>query len=56
MFVEYYEVADIIQKENPNVKPQKILAGSPMILNYDPSRVRVIVNIKDVCISPPKVG
>ena len=46
----------IIEKENPNVKAQKILAGSSRILNFDCSRVWVDVDIKDVVVLVPKVG
>ena len=56
MFVEYSIAARIIEEENPNVKAQKILAGSLRDQKFDPSRVFVDVNINDVVVVVPKVG
>lgn len=54
--MEYSVVENIIKRENPNLRPQKILAGSPRILNFDPSRVWVDVNVKSICVLVPNVG
>ena len=56
MFVEYSVAAKIIEAENPHVKAQKILAGSPRDRKFDRSRVFVDVNINDVVVVVPKVG
>ncbi|CAO2826554.1 unnamed protein product [Amaranthus hypochondriacus] len=56
VFVEADVAAKIIEKENPKVKAQKILAGSPRILNFDCGRVWLDVNINDVVVQIPRVG
>ncbi|CAO2826553.1 unnamed protein product [Amaranthus hypochondriacus] len=48
--------AKIIEKENPNVKTEKILAGTPRIRNFSCARVWVDVNIKDMVVEIPRVG
>ena len=54
--MEFSIAAMIIEKENPNVKAHKILAGRPRILNFDCSRVWVDVNINGVVVLVPQVG
>ena len=54
--MEFSTAALIIERENPNVKAHKILAGSPRILNFDCSRVWIDVNINDVVVLVPHVG
>ena len=56
VFVEAAVAAMIIEKENPNLKTQKILAGSPRILNFDCTRVWLDVNINDIVVQIPRVG
>uniref|UniRef100_A0A0A0L9Z4 Uncharacterized protein n=1 Tax=Cucumis sativus TaxID=3659 RepID=A0A0A0L9Z4_CUCSA len=54
--VDFSAAARIIETENPNVKATKILIGSPVILNYDPTRVWVICNTEDKVVDIPRVG
>ena len=54
--VEANTAAMIIEKENPNVKTQIVLAGSPIILNIDCTRVWLFVNIKNIVVEIPRVG
>ena len=56
VFIKFSIAAAIIEKENPNVKAIKILAGTPRILNLDETRVWVDVNIEDIAVETPKVG
>ncbi|CAO2826555.1 unnamed protein product [Amaranthus hypochondriacus] len=56
VFVEATVAAKIIEKENPNVKTRKILAGSPRMLNFDCGRVWLDVNINDIVVQIPSVG
>ena len=54
--IEYSIAARIIERENPHVKAQKIIAGSPRIMNYNPGRVWVDVNVENKCVLIPKAG
>ncbi|KAA0049286.1 Protease inhibitor protein [Cucumis melo var. makuwa] len=56
VFVEFSTAARIIEKENPDVKAIKILADSPRIENFDPSRVWVDCNVEDKVVKVPSVG
>ncbi|XVF42740.1 hypothetical protein PTKIN_Ptkin01aG0388200 [Pterospermum kingtungense] len=46
----------IIEKENPNVQAILLSENSPAILNFVPTRVRVVVNEKGVVTQVPKAG
>ena len=56
MGVKFYVAAKIIERENPCVRAQKILACCYEKSEFDPSRVWVRVNINDVVVFVPKVG
>lgn len=56
VFVKFSIAAAIIEKENPDVKAIKILAGTPRLHSFDATRVWVDCNIEDVVVLIPIVG
>ena len=56
MGVKFSVAAEVIERENPNVKAQKIQVGSPRILNFNPSRVWVDVDDDDIVVLVPIIG
>ncbi|KGN56895.1 hypothetical protein Csa_010752 [Cucumis sativus] len=54
--VDYSTAATTIETENSHVKAIKFLVGSPMYLNFDPRRVRVVCDTQDKVVEMPYVG
>lgn len=50
------KAAEIIEKENPNVKAIVILDGTPVTLDFRCDRVRVFVDCKDIVVRAPIIG